>query len=81
MQGKERHVSKYTEGLHGTYGNVSFGPGHPSECRKEHENLMIAFKTHREKSAMVQNTRKGCTERMRTYRLAETIHQNAGQNA
>ena len=32
---------------------------------------MIAFKTHREKSAMVQNTRKGCTERIRTYRLAE----------
>ena len=38
---------------------------------RTHKNLMIAFKTHREKSAMVQNTRKGCTERIRTYRLAE----------
>ena len=42
---------------------------------------MIAFKTHREKSAMVQNTRKGRTERIRTYRSAWAIHQNAGQNA
>ena len=47
---------------------------------RTHKNLMIGLKTHREKSAMVQNTRKGCTERIRTYRLAEAIHQNAGQN-
>ena len=46
-----------------------------------HKHLMIGLKTRVEKSAMVQNTQRGCTERIRTYRLAEAIHQNAGQNA
>ena len=41
---------------------------------------MIGFKTRRETHAIVQNTRKGCTERIRTYRLAGAIHQNTGQN-
>ena len=31
-------------------------------------------------NAIVQNARKDCTERIRTYRLAGAIHQNAGQN-